>query len=103
MCVKANPSPKLLRAEIAFRSCCPEISPTFITFHKYQLSQAPSQVPDSVYSGWILSLPDRYHLFRTDIISSGQISSLPDGYHLFRTGSIHTKQMLDIRGISGIS
>src|SRR5437868_8429749 len=46
---------------------------TFITFHKRQSSQAP----DSVYSGRILSLPDGYHLFRTDIISSGRISSLP--------------------------
>src|SRR6266536_728752 len=79
MCVKANPSPKLLRAEIAFRSCCPEISPTFITFHKRQLSQAPSQAPDSVYSGWILSLPDGYHLFWTDIISSGQVLFIPSG------------------------
>ena len=51
----------------------------------------------------ILSIPDGYRLFRTDIISSGRISSLPDGYHLFRTDSVHTERMQDIRGVSGTS
>src|SRR5437764_3749924 len=55
----------------------------FITFYKRQSSQAPSQAPDSVYSGRILSLPD--------------------GYHFFRTGSVHTERILDIRGVSGVS
>src|SRR2546423_3445347 len=48
---------------------------TFITFYKRQ----SSQVPDSVYSGRILSLPDGYHLFRTDIISSGRVLFIPSG------------------------
>ena len=52
---------------------------TFIIFHKRQSSQAPSQAPDSVYSGRILSLPDGYHLFRTDIISSGRVLFIPSG------------------------
>src|SRR2546423_2931198 len=39
----------------------------------------------------------------SDSVYSGQILSIPDGYHLFRTDSVHSERMQDIRGISGKS
>src|SRR3989440_962099 len=39
----------------------------------------------------------------SDSVYSGRISSIPDGYHLFRTDSVHTERMQDIRGVSGES
>ena len=39
----------------------------------------------------------------SDSVYSGRISSIPDGYHLFRTDSVHTERMQDIRGVSGTS
>ena len=32
-----------------------------------------------------------------------RILSIPDGYHLFRTDSVHSERMQDIRGVSGES
>src|SRR5437016_1710632 len=37
----------------------------------------------------------------SDSVYSGRISSIPDGYHLFRTDSVHSERMQDIRGVSG--
>src|SRR5205085_11552463 len=39
----------------------------------------------------------------SDSVYSGRISSIPDGYHLFRTDSVHSERMQDIRGVSGES
>src|SRR5947199_10858194 len=39
----------------------------------------------------------------SDSVCSGRISSIPDGYHLFRTDSVHSERMQDIRGVSGES
>src|SRR5438876_11369052 len=39
----------------------------------------------------------------SDSVYSGRILSIPDGYHLFRTDSVHSERMQDIRGVSGES
>src|SRR6266496_4895687 len=38
-----------------------------------------------------------------DSVHSDRILSIPDGYHLFRTDSVHSERMQDIRGVSGES
>ena len=40
----------------------------------------------------ILSIPDGYCLFRTDIISSERISSLPDGFCSYRADAGHPRR-----------
>src|SRR5436305_9506338 len=62
-------------------SCEPFIT-TINTHHIYH-KRRWFQASDSVYSGWI--------------------SSIPDGYYLFRTDSVHSERMQDIRGVSGES
>ena len=39
----------------------------------------------------------------TDTLVSDRILSIPDGYHLFRTDSVLSERMQDIRGVSGTS
>src|SRR5205085_846368 len=39
----------------------------------------------------------------SDSVYSGRISSIPDGYHLFRTDSVHSERLQDIRGVPGES
>src|SRR5204863_6182445 len=58
-------------------SCEPFI--TTINIHHIYHKRQWFQASDSVYSGRISSIPDGYHLFRTDIISSGRILFIPSG------------------------
>src|SRR5947207_11940699 len=52
-----------------------------------------------------VSGPPHYHKRQwfqaSDSVYSGRISSIPNGYHLFRTDSVYSERMQDIRGVSG--